>query len=160
MQNSQDGPPKTVEDLLKRIGLEEHLSVFVLNGYEELENFHDLDETELDYLSITEPAQRAKILTAVELMQDNSTTSANSLTAAENNNDTDDTDTEKNASPILADDHDEIDKKQFERHKFPRDSGCFASSSSPASDRSSQPSQSDSGIQPDDDIDDYSDEAG
>ena len=46
----------------------------MLNGYEELENFHDLDETELDYLGITEPAQRAKILTAVELMQDNSTT--------------------------------------------------------------------------------------
>ena len=81
------------------------------------------------------------------------------MTTAENNNDTDETDTEKNASPILADDHDEIDKKQFERHKFPRDSGCFASSSSPASDRSSQPSQSESGIQPDDDIDDcYSDE--
>merc|ERR1711899_276363 len=94
-------------------------------------------------------------------MQDNSTTSANSLTTADNNNDTDDTDTEKNASPILADDdHEDIDKKQFERHKFPRDSGCFASSSSPASDRSSQPSQSESGIQPDDDIDDYSDEAG
>ena len=46
----------------------------MLNGYEELENFHDLDETELDYLGITEPAQRAKILTAVDLMQDNSTT--------------------------------------------------------------------------------------
>ena len=46
----------------------------MLNGYEELENFHDLDESELDYLGITEPAQRAKILTAVELMQDNSTT--------------------------------------------------------------------------------------
>ena len=43
----------------------------MLNGYEELENFHDLDESELDYLGITEPAQRAKILTAVELMQDN-----------------------------------------------------------------------------------------
>ena len=53
---------------------QEHLSVFVLNGYEELENFHDLDESELDYLGITESAQRAKILTAVELMQDNSST--------------------------------------------------------------------------------------
>ena len=53
-----------------------------------------------------------------------------------------------------------MDKKHgFERHKFPRDSGCFASSSSPASDRSSQPSQSESGIQPDDldiDLDCYS----
>jgi hypothetical protein len=51
--------------------IQEHLSVFVLNGYEELENFHDLDESELDYLGITEPSQRAKIMTAVELMQDN-----------------------------------------------------------------------------------------
>ena len=85
------GPPKTVEDLLKRIGLEvyyytiflsfgtdsiaillqEHLSVFVLNGYEELENFHDLNESELDYLGITDQSQRTQILTAVELMQDN-----------------------------------------------------------------------------------------
>merc|ERR1712012_977053 len=64
------GPPKTVEELLKQIGLEEHLSVFVLNGYEEIENFHDLDEAELDYLGITENEQRAKILAAVELLQD------------------------------------------------------------------------------------------
>ena len=50
--------------------LQEHLSVFVLNGYEELENFHDLNEAELDYLGITEPGQRAKIMSAVDLMQD------------------------------------------------------------------------------------------
>ena len=37
----------------------------------------------------------------------------------------------------------------FDRHTFPRDSGCFASSS-PASDRSSQQSQSESGIHLDD----------
>ena len=55
-----------------KLSLKEHLSVFVLNGYEELENFHDLDESELDYLGITDSAQRAKIMTAVELMQDNS----------------------------------------------------------------------------------------
>ena len=48
--------------------------MFVLNGYEELENFHDLDESELDYLGITENEQRAKILAAVELLQDNSNT--------------------------------------------------------------------------------------
>ena len=47
--------------------------MFVLNGYEELENFHDLDESELDYLGITENEQRAKILAAVELLQDSNT---------------------------------------------------------------------------------------
>ena len=45
----------------------------MLNGYEELENFHDLDECELDYLGITENEQRAKILAAVELLQDSNT---------------------------------------------------------------------------------------
>ena len=45
----------------------------MLNGYEELENFHDLDESELDYLGITENEQRAKILAAVELLQDSNT---------------------------------------------------------------------------------------
>ena len=44
-------------------------------------------------------------------------------------------------------------KENFERHNFPRDSGCFASSS-PASDRSSQQSASESGIHlPHDDAD-------
>jgi hypothetical protein len=51
------------------------------------------------------------------------------------------------------------DESNFDRHTFPRDSGCFASSS-PASDRSSQQSQSESGIHlPHDDEEDYSDEA-
>ena len=53
------------------------------------------------------------------------------------------------ASATISDDETEktVDdgQKQFERHKFPRDSGCFASSS-PASDRSSQQSHSESGI--------------
>lgn len=88
---------------------------------------------------------------------------ANNTTAADNNNrdDNDDTDTEKTIDDI--DEDSNSNKKAFERHKFPRDSGCFASSSSPASDRSSQPSQSESGIQPDDeeeeDDEDDSDDA-
>ena len=51
----------------------------------------------------------------------------------------DDDDTERN---VITED---ASQNQFERHKFPRDSGCFASSS-PASDRSSQQSHSESGI--------------
>ena len=74
MRASQSRPPGNITELMRQLDMAEHLPVFVLNGYEELENFHDLDETELDYLGITEPAQRAKILTAVDLMQDNSTT--------------------------------------------------------------------------------------
>ena len=51
----------------------------------------------------------------------------------------DDDETERN---VITED---ASQNQFERHKFPRDSGCFASSS-PASDRSSQQSHSESGI--------------
>ena len=50
-----------------------------------------------------------------------------------------DDETEKTKTPTKS------SKESFERHNFPRDSGCFASSS-PASDRSSQQSQSESGI--------------
>ena len=51
------------------------------------------------------------------------------------------------ASATISDDETEknVEGPNFERHKFPRDSGCFASSS-PASDRSSQQSHSESGI--------------
>ncbi len=73
----------------------------------------------------------------------NTTSTAEAVNApgtnAENDDDTD-TDTEKNLDT----------DSSFQRRSFPRDSGCFASSSSPASDRSSQPSQSESGIHPDD----------
>uniref|UniRef100_A0A7R9CDD9 Shal K[+] channel interacting protein n=1 Tax=Timema cristinae TaxID=61476 RepID=A0A7R9CDD9_TIMCR len=67
---SARGRPQSVEDLLQRINLEEHISVFVLNGYEDLELFKDLEEEDLDYLGINNPEHRAKILTAVELLHD------------------------------------------------------------------------------------------
>lgn len=78
-------------------------------------------------------------------------------TASENNDDDDtDPDTEKNSpSRTSIDKGQELEGRRFERNNFPRDSGCFASSS-PASDRSSQQSQSESGIHlphDDDDID-------
>ena len=44
--------------------------MFVLNGYEELESFLELDESELDYLGIHEVGKRATIMAAVEWLQD------------------------------------------------------------------------------------------
>ena len=44
--------------------------MFVLNGYEDLELFKDLEGEDLDYLGISNPDHRAKILTAVELLHD------------------------------------------------------------------------------------------
>ncbi len=50
--------------------LQSYLSVFVLNGYEDLDSFADMDESELDYLGIEDQRHRAKIMTAVEIIQD------------------------------------------------------------------------------------------
>ena len=47
--------------------------MFVLNGYEELESFLDLDESELDYLGIHEVRKRSVIMAAVEWLQDSVT---------------------------------------------------------------------------------------
>jgi len=42
----------------------------VLNGYEDLELFRELEAADLDYLRIHQPEHRAKILTAVQLLHD------------------------------------------------------------------------------------------
>lgn len=60
----------SVEELLIRIGLKEYTSVFVLNGYEDLELFRELEPADLDYLGILNEDHRGKILTAVQLLHD------------------------------------------------------------------------------------------
>ncbi|XP_068085600.1 uncharacterized protein [Anabrus simplex] len=107
------GKPQSVEELLQRINLEEHISVFVLNGYEDLELFKDLEGEDLDYLGISNPEHRAKILTAVELLHDYD--SPESL---------EDTDVEGPASSS----EDEDGQHSFRRLHFPRDSGCYEAS--------------------------------
>lgn len=62
--------PRTIEELLKKIGLPEYTSVFVLNGYEDLELFKEIEPSDLDYLEIVNTDHRAKILTAVQLMHE------------------------------------------------------------------------------------------
>ena len=49
----------------------QHLtSIFILNGYDKLETFVDIDEDDLNELNIRDTEQRAKILTAAELLVD------------------------------------------------------------------------------------------
>uniref|UniRef100_A0A8D1JZM1 SAM and SH3 domain containing 3 n=1 Tax=Sus scrofa TaxID=9823 RepID=A0A8D1JZM1_PIG len=62
--------PKTLHELLERIGLEEHTSTLLLNGYQTLEDFKELRETHLNELNIMDPQHRAKLLTAAELLLD------------------------------------------------------------------------------------------
>ncbi|XP_047677766.1 SAM and SH3 domain-containing protein 1 isoform X2 [Tachysurus fulvidraco] len=62
--------PSSVEELLERINLKEHMPTFLFNGYEDLETFKLLEEEDLDELNIRDPQHRAVLLTAVELLQE------------------------------------------------------------------------------------------
>lgn len=64
------GRPISVEDLLQKIGLSEYISVFILNGYEDLELFKEIEPSDMDYLGIVNGDHRAKILTAVQLLHE------------------------------------------------------------------------------------------
>nr|XP_056715242.1 SAM and SH3 domain-containing protein 3 [Euleptes europaea] len=67
--------PKTLEELLERMNLQEHASTLLLNGYQTLEDFKELQETDLNELNITDPQHRAKLLTAADLLLDYDTSS-------------------------------------------------------------------------------------
>ncbi|NXN99798.1 SASH1 protein, partial [Rhinopomastus cyanomelas] len=69
-RKSRPPQPKSVEDLLDRINLKEHMPTFLFNGYEDLDTFKLLEEEDLDELNIRDPEHRAVLLTAVELLQD------------------------------------------------------------------------------------------
>ncbi|KAI3367158.1 hypothetical protein L3Q82_008215 [Scortum barcoo] len=62
--------PTSVEELLERINLKEHLPTFLFNGYEDLDTFKLLEEEDLDELNIRDSQHRAVLLTAVELLQE------------------------------------------------------------------------------------------
>uniref|UniRef100_A0A3Q3IUT5 Sterile alpha motif domain-containing protein 5 n=1 Tax=Monopterus albus TaxID=43700 RepID=A0A3Q3IUT5_MONAL len=62
--------PNSVEELLERINLKEHMPTFLFNGYEDLDTFKLLEEEDLDELNIRDPQHRAVLLTAVELLQE------------------------------------------------------------------------------------------
>ncbi|XP_065587781.1 SAM and SH3 domain-containing protein 1-like isoform X4 [Cyrtonyx montezumae] len=69
-RKSRPPQPKSVEDLLDRINLKEHMPTFLFNGYEDLDTFKLLEEEDLDELNIRDPEHRAVLLTAVEHLQE------------------------------------------------------------------------------------------
>ncbi|XP_016845914.1 uncharacterized protein LOC100124271 isoform X2 [Nasonia vitripennis] len=80
--------PGSVPELLQRMNLQEYISVFLLNGYEDLELFRELEPADLDYLRIQHPEHRAKILTAVQLLHDlQSESDVDELAASSSEND-------------------------------------------------------------------------
>ncbi|XP_076877071.1 SAM and SH3 domain-containing protein 3 isoform X2 [Brachyhypopomus gauderio] len=62
--------PKTLDEVLERIGLTDLGPLLSMHGFQSLEDFGALKESHLNELHITDPEQRTKILTAVELLHD------------------------------------------------------------------------------------------
>ncbi|XP_062863636.1 SAM and SH3 domain-containing protein 1 isoform X2 [Trichomycterus rosablanca] len=110
-RKNQPPKPSSVEELLERINLKEHMPTFLFNGYEDLETFKLLEEEDLNELNIRDPQHRAVLLTAVELLQE-----YDSNTDPEHSGSSEDSE-EKVQSEILAPSSDS-----------PRDSGCYESS--------------------------------
>ncbi|XP_017847612.1 uncharacterized protein LOC108603365 isoform X7 [Drosophila busckii] len=116
------GGPSSVEDLLVRIGLKEYTSVFVLNGYEDLELFKELEPADLDYLGILNQEHRAKLLTAVQLLHDIECSDVDIAGSSSENDEArlNNINMKHGVSP-------------FGRRHFPRDSGCYEGSPLPSS---------------------------
>ena len=68
MRASQSRPPGNIGEVMRMLDMAEHLPVFVLNGYEDLSLFKDLDDDELDYLGITNLKQRQKLIDMANLL--------------------------------------------------------------------------------------------
>ncbi|XP_061691292.1 SAM and SH3 domain-containing protein 3 isoform X2 [Syngnathoides biaculeatus] len=102
--NRNKSKPSTLEEVLDCIDLTELTSLLSMHGFQNLEDFTGLRESHLNELNITDSDQRAKILSAVDLLQDS----------------------EDESSPreeeVEAEDRSEGNAKE------PRDSGCFESS--------------------------------
>ncbi|XP_061700471.1 SAM and SH3 domain-containing protein 1 [Syngnathoides biaculeatus] len=62
--------PRSVDELLERVDLKEHLPAFLFNGYDDLDTFRLLEEEDLDQLRITDARHRAVLLAAVQLLHD------------------------------------------------------------------------------------------
>lgn len=68
--NTKRFKPKTVTELLHKLGLQHLEEVFVRNGFDHLESFAELDEDDLNALHIDNQQERTKLLTAADFLSD------------------------------------------------------------------------------------------
>ncbi|KAK3521691.1 hypothetical protein QTP70_015577 [Hemibagrus guttatus] len=101
--------PKTLQEFLERLNLEEFMSSLLLNGYQTVEDLKDLKEQHLIELNVKDPEQRHKLLAATECLHD---TEANSQRETENE------EVAKSPSAMA----------KAETNGCPRDSGCYVAS--------------------------------
>ncbi|XP_059676408.1 SAM domain-containing protein SAMSN-1 [Gavia stellata] len=111
-RGSKRTKPKTLQELLDCVHLQEYASTLLLNGYETLEDLKDLQENHLIELNITNPEDRARLLSAIENLQDYD---IEQQQKSEGGQET------RSLSP-----HHGFDKSQL--NDCPRDSGCYISS--------------------------------
>ncbi|XP_053312782.1 SAM domain-containing protein SAMSN-1 isoform X2 [Spea bombifrons] len=109
--------PKTLQELMERLNLQDYVSSFLLNGYETLEDLRDLKESHLSELNITNPEERARLLVAIENLQD-----------CDN-----DEELEKKSSLMTLTPN--ICASKCELNDCPRDSGCYISIDNPESNK-------------------------
>ncbi|KAJ8351196.1 hypothetical protein SKAU_G00226720, partial [Synaphobranchus kaupii] len=105
--------PKTMAEVLENIGLTDLGALLSMQGFEDLEDFGELKEQHLNELNITDPEQRAKILTAVELLNE-----------SEGESDAE----EKKETEKEKEEAEREEEGGSEKTDVPRDSGCFESS--------------------------------
>ncbi|XP_008850758.1 SAM domain-containing protein SAMSN-1 isoform X1 [Nannospalax galili] len=101
--------PKSLQEFLERIHLQEYTSTLLLNGYENLEDLKDIKESHLIELNIADPQDRTRLLSAAESLLDEETTEE-----------------QEDESVPLSLSPDVLSKSQLDN--CPRDSGCYISS--------------------------------
>uniref|UniRef100_A0A8C3X7A4 SAM domain-containing protein SAMSN-1 n=1 Tax=Catagonus wagneri TaxID=51154 RepID=A0A8C3X7A4_9CETA len=102
--------PKTLQEFLERIHLQEYTSTLLLNGYETLEDLKDIKESHLIELNIKNPEDRMRLLSAAENLLDEETVQEQENEAMS-----------LSFSPDIS-----LNKSQLD--DCPRDSGCYISS--------------------------------
>ncbi|KAF7700382.1 SAM domain-containing protein SAMSN-1a [Silurus meridionalis] len=100
-RTSKRSRPKTLQELLQRLHLEEYASTLLLNGYQSVDDLKHLKEKHLIELDITDPEHRRKLLAASEVIYD---MGRGELDETKNEEDED---------------------EDAEASDCPRDSGCF-----------------------------------
>ncbi|XP_066064605.1 SAM domain-containing protein SAMSN-1 isoform X4 [Chamaea fasciata] len=111
-RGSKRTKPKTLQELLESVHLQEHASTLLLNGYETLEDLKDLQESHLIELNISNPEDRSRLLSAIENLQDCDIEEQQKSESGQER---------QNLSL-----HQSFDKSQL--NDCPRDSGCYISS--------------------------------
>lgn len=108
-RRSKREKPKTLQEFLEKIHLQEYTSTLLLNGYESLEDLKDIKESHLIELNIADPEDRMRLLSAAESLLDEETIEE-----------------ENESVPLSLSPDAFLNKSQLDN--CPRDSGCYISS--------------------------------